>query len=393
MRSREPTQTCARPWVEWFANRIEDPVSRLKFLQSITPLGVPRPRRRAPWQFGIAAVLLLAILGSIFILRASARVKAAAAETLPKPFHQPPAPRVAPVWLVDKSADSETYSNGLRIDTRFEAANHARSYLVFPVDRPDDGAGVHRTQPAGIVFHTTESRQIPFEAGANGALKRIGESLIDFVRRKHAYHFLIDRFGRVYRIVPESDAADHAGYSVWSDDAWVYLNLNQSFLGVSFETQTEPGQEDPTVSPAQIHSASMLTEMLRAKYGISTDNCVTHAQVSVNPENMRVGYHTDWASSFPFAQLGLPDNYARPLPSLTVFGFEYDPTFLRWAGTRLCAAVELAEQQLDREAAALELKPAALKKILRKRYHARLAEVSALNGGGEASEGTASARQ
>jgi hypothetical protein len=136
----------------------------------------------------------------------------------------------------------------------------------------------------------------------------------------------------------------------------------------------------------------MLTEMLRAKYGISADNCVTHAQVSVNPENMRVGYHTDWASSFPFAQLGLPDNYARPLPSLTVFGFEFDPTFLRWAGPRLCAAVELAEQQLDREAEALQLKPAALKKMLRKRYRARLAEVRALNGGNEASEGAASAR-
>ena len=100
--------------------------------------------------------------------------------------------------------------------------------------------------------------------------------------------------------------------------------------------------------------------------------CVTHAQVSVNPDNMRVGYHTDWASSFPFAQLGLPDNYARPLPAMVTFGFEYDETFAKRAGTRLYAGVELAEQELAREAAGRPV--GELRKALRKRYRARLAE-------------------
>jgi hypothetical protein len=110
---------------------------------------------------------------------------------------------------------------------------------------------------------------------------------------------------------------------------------------------------------------------------------VTHAQVSVNPENMRVGYHTDWASSFPFAQLGLPDNYARPLPAIVAFGFEYDATFLEWAGTRLYAGVELAEQELAREAAGGSV--AELRKMLRKRYRARLREAM---GGAEAGIGS-----
>jgi hypothetical protein len=387
MSSPQPAQACVKPWVEWFANQIHDPVTRLTFLRSVTPLAVPGARRRPFWRFGMAAVILFVILGSFLIVRALARVNTVAAAVRPKPVRAatPTAPAL-PVWLVDKSVDSETYSNGLRIDTRFETANRPRAYLAFPADRPDDGAGVRRTQPAGIVFHTTESRQLPFEASANGALKRIGESLIAFVRRKRAYHFLIDRFGRVYRIVSESDAAEHAGYSVWSDDAWLYLNLNESFLGVSFEAQTEPGQVDPSVSPAQIHAAAMLTEMLRSRYDISANNCVTHAQVSVNPDNMRVGYHTDWASSFPFAQLGLPDNYARPLPSLTVFGFQYDATFVHWAGTRLYAGVELAEQELNRDAAASRMTAGQLQKILRKRYRARLAEVMRLDDGGKAWE-------
>ena len=370
MKRPRPTPE-AKPWVDWCASRIDDPIRRLRFLQAVTPLTVPRPAR---WRYGLVAIALLAILGSFLIARATTRAKPVAAAARPKTVRQDPS---APsVWMVEKSADSETFSNGLRVDTRYESPYHARSYLAFPAARPDDGAGVRRTAPAGIVFHTTESRQLPFEATANGELKRVGENLVQYVSRRHAYHYLIDRFGRVYRAVPEADAADHAGYSVWSDDDWLYLNLNQSFFGISFETATEPGQEDAAVTPAQVHAAAMLTEMLRGRYGIPAANCVTHAQVSVNPENMRIGYHTDWASSFPFARLGLPDNYARPLPAILSFGFEYDATFVAWAGARLLASAESAEDQLARQAID--------RRILRQRYRARLAEARS---GADAAEG------
>ena len=112
----------------------------------------------------------------------------------------------------------------------------------------------------------------------------------------------------------------------------------------------------------------MLVEMLRARYKISPANCVTHAQVSVNPSNMRVGYHTDWASNFPFEQLGLPNNYERPMPALVEFGFEYDPAFMRWAGTRLHAGVALAEETVRRRAAEAGLRLPAYRKVLRERY-------------------------
>jgi hypothetical protein len=374
-----PTPATAKPWVEWCANHIEDPVTRLRFLQSVKPLTEANSRRPL-WWFGAGAFILLAIAATLFLARASARTNIPV--TVTRPVNIPPTPAppattpLPPVWLVDKSAESETYSNGLRVDTRAESPTRPRGYLAFPANRPDESAGVRRTTPAGIVFHTTESLQLPFEARANGALKQVGESLIDFVRRRHAYNYLIDRFGRVYRIVPEGQVAEHAGYSVWSDTDWMYVNLNSSFLGVSFEARTEPGQEDPTVSPAQVHSAAMLSDMLRSRYGISAGNCVTHAQVSVNAENMRVGYHTDWASSFPFAQLGLPDNYARPLPAIALFGFEYDATFVHWAGTRLYAGVELAEADIARGGGA------SFRKMLQKRYRARLAEAM---GGSEAS--------
>jgi len=65
------------------------------------------------------------------------------------------------------------------------------------------------------------------------------------------YNFLIDRFGRVFRIVNESDAAQHAGYSVWSDDRWLYVDLNESFLGVSFEARTACSLNTPLWGPGR----------------------------------------------------------------------------------------------------------------------------------------------
>ena len=199
--------------------------------------------------------------------------------------------------MVEKDSSEEVFSNGLHIDTRFAVSNHPRSYLAFPLNGPSGSRGVRRSAPAGIVFHTTESLQIPFEARRNRALKRIGESLLEYIGRRCAYHYLIDRFGRVFRVVAEQDAANHAGYSVWADDRWRYINLNESFLGVSFEARTEEGQSDAHVSPAQVRSATMLTELLRGRYRIPATNCVTHLQVSVNPDNMWPAMRSALASS------------------------------------------------------------------------------------------------
>ena len=121
----------------------------------------------------------------------------------------------------------------------------------------------------------------------------------------------------------------------WSDEKWLYLNLEESFVGISFEAQAEPVQTEAHDCPALLRATPMLTEMLRSRYRIAATNCVTHAQVSVNPTNMRIGYHRDWASSFPFGALGLPDNYAQPPASLMAAGFEADPAFFHAAGPRL----------------------------------------------------------
>jgi hypothetical protein len=376
--------------VECRARRIQDPVQRLRFLQgsvgSIT--GQPLLHAQKPGRLRKLAVLGVALLFGCLLIpkyKASSGVKAAAAP----PLARTAAPAWATqtdsassdafpnVWLVDQTHDFETYSNGLRVDDRYLTPNQKRIfYPVYQRAAIDASQPEWRSEPAGIVYHTTESDQARFTAEENARLKRIGRAVIAVVQQNHSYHFLIDRFGQVFRIVPESDIANHAGYSVWADDKTLYINLNSSFLGIAFETQTQLG-EQASANPAQVHAARVLTEMLRSKYDISQRNCVTHAQVSVNPDNMLVGYHTDWAGNFPFRELGLSDNYALPPPSIYAFGFGYDPTFQHATGGRLEESLTLAENQVETQAAARGIPVSRYRAILQKKYKEVLAALKA----------------
>jgi len=238
-----------------------------------------------------------------------------------------------------------------------------------------------------VCYPTVYSGKEAFEADENKKLKRIGEEVLVFVKRHQCYHFLIDRFGQVFRIVQESDIANHSGNSVWADDRVIYVNLNASFFGIAFETQTQKGQDLPSGTAAQIHSARVLTQMLRGKYRIPASNCVTHAQVSVNPSNMLVGYHTDWSGNFPFLELGLNDNYTAPPAAIVAFGFDYDPTFVHATGARIWQGLGLAEDQIRSQAAAQGLPVPEYRSILQKKYKEIIATLKA-SGAKETSHAT-----
>ena len=225
--------------------------------------------------------------------------------------------------------------------------------LCLPREGIADRRARLRLDPAGIVFHTTESHMAPFEEEQNGTLRRAGEGLLEFVRRNHSYHFVIDRFGRVFRIVREGDYANHAGHSVWADQNWIYLNLNQSFFGVAFEATSRPEDRPARECRSSARGAHSHRNAARALQDRWRQNCVTHAQVSVNPANRRAGYHTDWAANLPFHELGLTDNYQRPLPSVLLFGFTADDHCSRTpAAHALGRRIEAAEDMIRQQAAA-----------------------------------------
>ena len=382
--------------VELRARRFTDPAQRLQFLQrSITPgHGVEAGHKRT-----LAGVLLVSIvaLGSCVgaaLTHADWR-RALAVVSLPAPAirkvhaassRQPRVVAVAAVprvWPVETNAKFDLYSNGLRVENEFSTSTQGRAYMAFARVRNDPRATKWRREPAGIVFHTTESHMAPFEEDQNQTLKRTGESLLEYVRRRQCYHFVIDRFGRVFRIVRETDYANHAGHSIWADQAWIYINLNQSFFGVAFEAQSRRDSGELPVNPAQVHAARILTEMLLARYGIAPANCVTHAQVSVNPKNMRAGYHADWAANLPFRELGLTDNYGQPLPSVTLFGFGADALLAEAGSSPLSQALQSAEDEVQQQAEARGLTAARYRETLQQRYREAITALHARHVSGE----------
>lgn len=359
----------AAGWLlEWRARRIADPIARLRFLRRTVPrpAGSNGPHRI---RLALAVALALMIVPAPSVTNATGTIPLLTGAAQPARFEQFPE-----IWQVEKNQDYEVYSNGLRIETRGQQKHEPREFVPLPRNKPEEWSspavwnGPPRTQPVGIVYHTTESDLVPFEASQNPALKRLGLNLLSYVRRNRCYHYLVDRFGRVHRVVEESSAADHAGWSIWADHQWVYVNLNHSFLAIAFEAQTRPQKAGEAISEAQVHAARVLTDMLRSKYRIPGANCITHAQVSVNPDNFRIGAHTDWATGFPFAAMGLPNNYSQPAPSLVLFGFTYDHMFVELSEQRIWKGLLLAEEGVRQAAIAQGLKVSEYRSALRRRY-------------------------
>lgn len=376
--------------VEWQAGRIDDPLERLRFLRrTVGDQRVWHPSAPAAQSFWRKHRLRAGVAFAALVLLPAGRWAGAIISwNRPVAASAPSSKEEAPpnVWLIEQKDGQETYSNGLRVETRFTVENGARRYRAYPLGDEEPAKGEERTWPAGIVFHTTESHLVALAPEKTGQIKFVGESLLRYVQAEKAYHYVIDRFGRVWRIVKETDAANHAGHSVWADGKNTYVNLNQSFIGISLEAQTRAEGGRPSATRAQVDALRGLTEMVRSRYRIPGRNCVTHAQVSVNPSNGQLSYHTDWALGFPFAEIGLPDNYALAAPALWLFGFTYDPSLVNLSDSPFWKGLLLGEDQLRQRATAHGAAVNAYRKQLWERYRRVLAEVKAANGSKDSGE-------
>ncbi|MBI1746802.1 MAG: N-acetylmuramoyl-L-alanine amidase [Acidobacteria bacterium] len=288
------------------------------------------------------------------------------------------------IWMVEEKSGYEFYSNGLNISTEFAVAGRPRRYRTF--DRADGALSEIKERPAGLLYHTSEGDVAPFERRFNRLLNRRTRELLQYIKQDHLYHYVIDRFGRVYRVVNETEVAHHAGFSIWSDESDVFLLLNQSFIGICFEGRwSESLNSDPpdgastsatlrVITRAQLEAGRLLTDWLRQKYHISDSNCVTHGLTSVNPQKFLIGHHLDWAKDFPFRDLGLSDKYQKPLPSITEFGFAYDDFFLQVMG-RPWPGINLAMGQLQARADRDKISYETLRRKLNRRFAHQLAQL------------------
>jgi N-acetylmuramoyl-L-alanine amidase len=281
-----------------------------------------------------------------------------------------------PIWLVEKTKGAEIFSNRLRIITTHAVDNIPRKYLRFPRANQKRGKTFQTAgQISGIIYHASESDIFPFNPEMNASIKKHSADLIQYLKRNKSYHYFIDRFGRVYRIVRDEQAAFHAGRSIWADEESYYLNLNHAFIGICFEGKDfetiEPDastsktlKSGPRIAPmantsindAQLRSGKELTDWLRFKYRIRQHNCVPHGLVSINLKRKLIGHHLDLSHGFPFQRFGLEDKYQNIMPSIVDFGFTFDRFFLQifkgkpWPGVNNSMAVlkqQAKEKKID----------------------------------------------
>jgi len=341
----------------WWPDSSSEPAAPATVLASVA--AAPRPAAPAlpPPTLMIAAATPPAVQEVAYAPRSPV-----AEPLVPESLGQTP----TTVFLADRGSDWEMYSNGLRVETKFVVDGPRRRYRI--ADRQQGFKPTFYNQPVGILFHTSESDLWPLEANYGSRLRQSSTELLKYVQRSKAYNYLIDRFGRVYRIVADETRANHAGHSVWAQGDDVYLDLNAAFIGVSFESrwqasegESQEGRALP-ITNAQLVAGRNLTNYLRQRYAIAPDGLT-----SISPRQFLIGYHRDWATGFPFAAFGLPDQYAQPPAAVTVLGFGHDDDFLRAVG-KLNPGLITAERMLTEEARVRGISPDALRQERRAVY-------------------------
>mgnify|MGYP001178412977 CR=1 FL=1 len=94
-------------------------------------------------------------------------------------------------------------------------------------------------------------------------------------KHKVSCHYLIDRQGRVLKMVNENKIAWHAGKSKWKN----FSDLNSNSIGIELVNKGhEFGYEKFTNS--QINKLIQLCQILRIKYKIKNSNIVGHSDIA-----------------------------------------------------------------------------------------------------------------
>ncbi len=275
------------------------------------------------------------------------------------------------VWLVERTSEFERYSNGCRILTAYQTDNHPRAYYLIPRGSEVEGTEL-RHDIVGIVYHTNEGDMAQFSSDNNDSILKNSKGALNYIRDIKAYNYMIDRYGEIYRVVRDDHAAHHAGNSIWADGKYNYVGLNESFLGVCFESRFNSESLQDTITEAQITAGRALTNVLRSKYNIDDVNCTTHGLVSVNPDKMLIAFHHDWVSNFPFEAMGLSDKYKVSPPNMVDYGFTYDDEILEKLHRTLWPGAISAEDEFNKRVEKSRANIDVLRRKLRDRYLAQL---------------------
>ena len=110
-------------------------------------------------------------------------------------------------------------------------------------------------------------------------------------KSKVSSHFLINRNGKIYRLVKTNRVAWHAGYSCWGK----FKNLNKNSIGIELVNKGhEFGYSN--FKRKQLISLLKLCKKLIRKYNIKKNNVVGHSDIAPNRK-------TDPGEKFPWEKL------------------------------------------------------------------------------------------
>jgi N-acetylmuramoyl-L-alanine amidase len=132
----------------------------------------------------------------------------------------------------------------------------------------------HGPRPAGmritlIVLHSDASPSL--------------DATIDWIGQpaaKVSYHYSVGRTGLIYRHVPDSRRAWHAGVSAWNGETDGRRSVNGFSLGVNLSNRQDGHESFPE---PQLAAGAELIAALCRQYGIAVDRIVTHAQCALPP--------------------------------------------------------------------------------------------------------------
>jgi N-acetylmuramoyl-L-alanine amidase len=150
---------------------------------------------------------------------------------------------------------------------------------------PSPYGSPHRSSRKGkaitaIIIHDTGAREVA------GSLAWFGKP-----ESRVSAHVVIDRDGTVYRVVPDAQAAWHAGAAQLHGE----ITVNAFSLGVEL-VDVDGGTPEPRYTPAQLQAAAQWCAERCVTYGIPLNRIVGHDAVAT-PHGRKV----DPGQDFPWA--------------------------------------------------------------------------------------------
>ena len=120
-----------------------------------------------------------------------------------------------------------------------------------------------------IVFHAT-------------ATNSVEETLSIFIDNNEegarvSSHYVIDRDGTIYQVIPEEKRAWHAGISCWGD---IKEDINSHSIGIEFQCPAAGEKTFTEFSKEQIDSGLKLCADIMKRYNIKPENVVAHSDIA-----------------------------------------------------------------------------------------------------------------